>query len=226
MSWFQLDPQSIANRSLGTDVPSLGASLWRGILGFTVVSVAGFLPWGVFGHWFRAGHGGELGMYIACALVFIVLSGLLMHKLILGRGSLPRFYLLFSPAFAAYSIAWIVGWMTLRGHPGSVAGLLSGTIIMGVILAAAFDAWGQLLKVILALFVLNSIGYFVGGVIELELIGIPECSIGGVTLAKPTQVMLAKMQWGVCYGIGLGAGLGAAFHLCQTQARALIAAKS
>ena len=34
--------------------------------------------------------------------------------------------------------------------------------------------------------------------------------------------MLAKMQWGVCYGLGLGAGLGRAFHLCQREARSLL----
>ncbi|MDB6140699.1 MAG: hypothetical protein JWO94_3771, partial [Verrucomicrobiaceae bacterium] len=71
---------------------------------------------------------------------------------------------------------------------------------------------------------LNSAGYFLGGWIEGLLIGIPECSVGGITLARPDQLMVAKMQWGVCYGIGLGAGLGLAFHLCQKQARALLGA--
>lgn len=223
MSWFQLDPESLAARAHGQVLPSLSASLWRGILGFTAVSVAGFLPWGVFGRWFR-GHGGELPMYIACAVVFVVLSGLLLHRLIIGTGSLPRFYKLFSLAFTAYSVAWIAGWTTLRGHAGSLAGLLAGTAVMGLIFAAAFDAWREVLKVILALFVFNSAGYFIGGVIEGALIGVPECSVGGVTLARPTQLMLAMMQWGVCYGIGLGAGLGLAFHLCQKQARALVGA--
>ena len=222
MSWFQLDPQSIANRARGSAAPSLGASLWRGIIGFTIVSVAGFLPWGVYGKWFRA-QVGELGMYVACAVVFIVSSGLVMHRLIIGSGSLSRFYKLFTPAFAAYSVAWIIGWMKVGGHPGSVVGLLSGTAIMGWMLATAFDARGETLKVIAALFVLNSIGYFIGGIFETALIGIPECRIGGVTLAKPTQLILAKMQWGVCYGIGFGAGLGFAFHLCQSRARALLA---
>ena len=135
-------------------------------------------------------------------------------------------YKLFCPAFAAYSVAWIMGWMTLRGHPGSLAGLLAGTMVMGWMLATAFDARGEVLKVVAALFVLNSIGYFIGGWIEGALVGIPECSVGGVALAKPTQMTLAKMQWGICYGIGLGAGLGVAFHLCQTRARAVLAAQS
>ncbi len=224
MSWFQLDPQSLATRAQATSVPTLRASLWRGMIGFTLVSIAGFLPWGMFGKWFR-GHGGALGMYVACAVVFLVLSGLLLHRLIIGSGSLARFYKLFTPAFAAYSVAWIVGWMKFGGHLGSIVGLLAGTAAMGWMLATAFDARKQAWKVVAALFVLNSLGYFLGGWIEGALIQLWERS-GGIAQASPTQIILAKMQWGVCYGLGLGAGLGAAFHLCQSQARGLIAAKS
>ena len=219
MSWFQLDAESLAKRT--ESIPTLSAFVRRGVLGFTVVSVAGFMPWGVFGKWFR-GHGGELMMYVVCALVFVVLSGLLMHRLILGAGSLGRFYKVFGISFTAYSIAWIAGWMAFRGHLGSVVGLLAGTAAMGGILVVAFDAQRQWWKVIAALFVLNSLGYFIGGVIEEALVGVPECRVGGVTLAKPTQLMIAKMQWAVCYGLGFGAGLGVAFYLCQSRARELI----
>jgi hypothetical protein len=199
-------------------LPTLAASIRRGVIGFTLTSVAGFLPWAVTGKWFR-GHGGELAMYGVCALVFISLSGLLLHRLIMGKGSLGRFYALFSLAFSAYSAAWILGWMSLHGHAGSLVGLLAGTAVMGWMLTTAFEAQGQTLRVVAALFVLNACGYFVGGWIEEALVGLPECSTGGITLAKPTQLMVAKLQWGLCYGIGLGAGLGVAFHLCQSAAR-------
>ncbi len=210
MSWFQLDPSSIAARAraAGSTVPSLGASIMRGMVGFTVVSVAGFVPWAVFGKWFR-GHGGEAGMYAACAIVFLVLTAPLLHRLIIGPGSMSRFYKVFCPAFAAYSVAWIVGWMTVRGHPGSIAGLLAGTMVMGCMLVAAFDALHAVVKVVLALFILNSIGYFVGGVSEAMFI--------------KEYPLYAKLSWGVFYGIGLGAGLGLAFHFCQERARKLLA---
>jgi hypothetical protein len=52
-----------------------------------------------------------------------------------------------------------------------------------------------------------------------------QCAVFGLVLAKSTQVIVAKMQWGICYGIGLGAGLGLAFYICQTKARALLGAK-
>ena len=161
-------------------------------------------------------------MYLACAVVFLLLSGLLLHRLILGAGSLSRFYRVFTPAFTAYSIAWIVGWMTFRGHTGSVVGLLSGTILMGLVLCLAFGAMNQLLKVIATLFLLNSLGYFVGGIVEGWLLHLPQCEFFGVSLAKPQQRLLAMLSWGLFYGLGLGAGLGHAFHLCQTRARALL----
>ena len=81
----------------------------------------------------------------------------------------------------------------------------------------------QSLKVIIALFVLNSLGYFIGGWIEGPMIHAPKLVVAGMTLTRSTQVMLAMMQWGVCYGIGLGAGLGLAFYFCQSKARALLA---
>src|SRR5690606_8366248 len=113
MSWFQLDPQSLAARavngsSLRTQPLTLRSSILRGALGFCLVSIAGFVPWAFFGRALR-GAIGEAGMYVVCALVFISLAGLLLHRLIIGAGSLGRFYRLFSVAFAAYSLAWIIG---------------------------------------------------------------------------------------------------------------------
>lgn len=225
MGWMQLDPQSLANRvsESTASVPTLRASVVRGMVGFTVVSLAGFAPWAFGGRWFRAtGHGGEVRMYVACALVFLVLSGLFGHRLILGRGSLWRFYGVFTPAFTLYAVAWIAGWMSLRGHAGSVVGLLAGTALMGLVLAWTFDAWREALKIIAALFVLNSAGYFLGGVVEGWIIEMPKCEFAGLSLARPQQRILAMMSWGLFYGLGLGAGLGVAFHLCQSRARALL----
>jgi hypothetical protein len=62
--------------------------------------------------------------------------------------------------------------------------------------------------VILALFALNTLGYYAGGWIAQRLI--------------IEHRLAAMLLWGACYGIGFGAGLGVAFHLCQTRARALL----
>ena len=180
----------------------------RGIVGFALMSVAGFAPWAFGGSWFYP-RVGEVGLYATCAAVFIGLSGPALHRLIIGPGSLSRFYKLFGLGFGAYSVGWIACWIGLGGDKGSLAGLLCGTAAMGVIFAWAFDAQKSLLQVILALFLLNAAGYFAGGWIEWRL---------GVH-----HRLAAMLVWGVLYGIGFGAGLGLAFYLCQSAARARIA---
>jgi hypothetical protein len=221
MSMFQLDPESVAERARASgqpvEIPCLGTSLQRGIVGFTVLSVAGFVPWAIFGRWFYRNLG-EGGLYIVCALVFLGLSGPLLGRLVLGPGSLGRFYKVFCLAFSAYAVLWICGWMTLRGHIGGLVGLLAGTAAMGTILGRAFDARGVTLQVIAGLFVPNAIGYFGGGWLEGTVMGINF----GAALSKPVQAVMAKLLWGVCYGVGFGAGLGFAFHVCQARTRSLL----
>jgi hypothetical protein len=211
MAWFQPDPQSIADRARAAGVavrpPTLAESMLRGIVGFALISLAGFAPWAFCGGWFYP-RVGEVGLYATCAAVFIGLSGVALHRLIIGPGSLSRFYKLFGLGFAAYSVGWIGCWMGIGGDKGSMAGLLCGTAAMGVIFAWAFDARCAALRIVGALFVPNAAGYFLGGWIEWRL---------GVH-----HLLGAMLLWGVLYGIGFGAGLGMAFYLCQTEARARI----
>ena len=210
MSLFQLDSPSIAARVRAANdpppLPTLAASVVRGTVGFTLLSIAGFAPWPILDLWFR--HGSEMQLYIACTAIFIGLSGPLLHRLIIGPGSLPRFYKLFAPAFIAYAAVWVAFWVWLRGREGEIAGLLAGTAAMGAILAFAFDAQRSVVKVIAALFALNALGYFAGGWFEGKL--------------AIHHRLAAMMLWGVCYGIGFGAGLGVAFHICQARARAAL----
>lgn len=222
---FGLDPQSIADRVKASGrqarVPTLRASLLRGALGFTVVSLGGFAPWMLAGRSFYRAVG-EAGMYAACAIVFIVLSGLLLHRLIIGPGSLGRFYKVFGLAFSVYAIAWTVGWMALHGHAGSIVGLLAGTTAMGTILAHAFSARGVALKIIVVLFATNAAGYFVGGWAHESVLALKEFNLFGIALDKSGRAMLSKAVWGLFYGLGFGAGIGFAFHACQAKARKLI----
>ena len=210
MPLFQLDPQSIAARVQASgqppSVPSLGASIVRGIIGFTLVSVAGFAPWPIIDRWFP--WMGETGRYVASTAVFIGLGGPLLHRLIIGPGSLPRFCKVFTLAFPAYVMAWAACWIWLRNEVGEFAGLFCGTAAMGAILAFAFDARRAAVKIIAALFVLNAAGYRAGGWIEGRL--------------AIDHRLVAIVLWGICYGVGFGAGLGMAFHFCQARARAVI----
>jgi len=214
MRGLQLDPASIAAWSAAAGVnlraPSLLESIICGVIGGTIMSVAGFAPWALSGLWLHETIG-EAGLYAVCALVFIGLSGPLLHRLVIGLASMWRWYQLFGAAFGSYAVAWTVGWMTLGGHKGSLIGLLVGAALMAWILTSAFGARAAIGRVFVVLFVSNAIGYFAGGWVESAL---------SSTQTHPT---VDKLMWGVCYGIGLGAGLGCAFYFCQHDVRRLLA---
>jgi len=212
MNWFRVhrhwrDQQQQA----GMEVPApsgAAASMGRGAIGGMVLSVAGFVPWAVTGRWlYRAV--GEAGLYGVCALVFIGLSGPLLHRLLVGPHSLSRFYRLFAVSFSVYAAGWIAGWMALGGHAGSVLGLLAGALAMGWVLIKAFDLPGAFLRVVGALFGPTAAGYFLGGVVEGWLMGLAD---GSRAIA-----MGAMLSWGVFFGLGFGAGLGLALHWCQRR---------
>ena len=222
---FGLDPQGIADRvkvsGQSPRVPTLGESVLRGMIGFTLVSIGGFAPWVLAGRWFYR-NAGEVGLYATCAIVFIGMSGLLLHRLIIGPGSLIRFYKIFSLAFVAYSIAWTLGWTTLRGVAGSIVGSLAGMAVMGAILSHGFSARGAALKIITALFVANAAGYFVGESAHNAVLALKEGNALGLVLERAIRATLSKAAWGLFYGLGFGAGIGFAFYLCQVEARRLV----
>jgi len=230
---FTLDPESIAARTKATcplpHIPKPGESVLRGMIGFTVVSLGGFAPWVLAGRWFNRTLG-EIGLYVACALVFIGLSGPLLHRLIIGPGSLSRCYKLFTLAFLAYAMAWTTAWMGLaRPSGGVIAGIMgavAGIVAMGTILALGFKATNSLLKVIVALLIGNIVGYFIGEGAYYGINAMKEGNAIGLVLERQTRSILSKTAWGLCYGLGFGAGIGFAFHACQSEARKLLTAQS
>jgi len=225
---FTLDPEDIVARVRASNqphVPTLTESLLRGMIGFTLVSLGGFAPWVLAGRWFYR-NVGEAGLYAACAIVFISLSGPLLHRLIIGPGSLSRFYKLFSLAFLAYAVVWTIAWMTLvrtvGGVTAGIIGSVAGIAIMGGVLAWGFQARGATLKIIAALFITNLAGYFIGEWAYNGVLALKEGNATGLVLERQTRSMLSKAAWGLCYGLGFGAGIGFAFHVCQTKARQLL----
>jgi hypothetical protein len=201
MPMLELGPKQIADRvnAVGRSphVPSFSESVLRGMLGFTIVSVTGFAPWALGGQVLHRAVG-ELGMYATCALVFVALSGFLLHRLIIGPGSLVRFYRLFTAVFLAYAACWTVAWMSLRGNLGSVIGLLFGTAVMAWMLVWAFDAGRDFVKVAAVLFVFNAVGYFAGGWVEADLIRAKTVHVVGLSLSRRSTLVIAMLAWGVC----------------------------
>jgi len=214
MSGFQLDREWLERqRQAGREVaplPSVFALIGRGAMGGLLLSVAGFVPWAVTGRWLYR-MVGEAGLYGVCALVFIALSGPLLHRLLAGPQSLRRFYRLFAVSFTVYAAVWTAGWMAVGGHAGSVLGLLAAALAMAGTLAWAFGTPGEVPGMAAALFGPTAVGYFAGGVVEGWLMRLADGSrLGG---------MGAMLSWGVFFGLGFGAGLGLALFLGQRRVR-------
>jgi hypothetical protein len=223
MNWFGLDPQSIVARVQAGGrtpmIPTLGQSVVRGAVGFTLLGIAGFLPWAL--GWGRTL--GEGGMYLACAIAFVGLSGPLLHRLIIGPGSLPRCYALFGVAFAAYAVLWCAIWFGARFKYNDYAGLALGLTAFGWIVASAFGAIAAAPGAILALILLHAAGYYAGGLTYADIGARREWDVLGIHLTRANCVLLARLSWGLFYGLGFGAGLGVAFYLCQANVRAALA---
>ncbi|MCX6863643.1 MAG: hypothetical protein NT050_12170 [Verrucomicrobia bacterium] len=199
-------------------MPRRLAFLARGVVGFTILSLAGFAPWAAFGSWLSA-RVGEVGLYLTCAAVFLGLSGPLLSGLIVGPQPKRRVYLVFAPAFAAYAVLWIAGWFALKGvwhgHAGSLGGLLAGTLAMGWILAASFSVRNLGWQIVLILFALNTAGYFIGGWLEMATFTYAKTHGISAGLSRHAWGVIAKSLWGLCYGLGFGTGIGWAFYVCQ-----------
>lgn len=180
-------------------VPSLSRSILTGALGFCLVSLCVFATVAFAERWLYA-HLGLLGSYLTWTALFILLGGGALGSLVTGRRRLPRFYLLFGLAFFAYAAGWVGAYFALRGTVGEWAGSLAGSLLMGSVLAVGFGVARSALNLSAALFVANSVGYFLGSALNN--------SVGG---------RAGMLLWGAVYGLCLGAGLGAALYLAQAR---------
>jgi len=186
----------------------------HGSIGFAVVSVAAFSVWAFGSGWFR-NFGGELGMYSAIAAVFLGLSGLVLGPLAGGMG---RFYKAFLPAFFVYAIVWCVAWFGLHGRLGEWTGAGSGCVAFAWIAMKMLGSTRGWLLAALALFVLHTAGYFAGDWSMYDVF-VPKARAAGKGTPEYQQFMtLAKLSWGLFYGLGFGAGIGWVFNRARIAA--------
>jgi len=180
-------------------VPTLARSVVIGGAGFSLVSLCVFATVAFAERWMYV-HLTVLGAYLAWTVLFIVLGGAVLGSLVVGRWRLPRFYLLYGPAFFAYAVGWVVAYFVFRGTAGEWVGSLAGSLMMALVFVIAFKAFKSLAKLSTLLFIANSIGYFVGSALN--------------DLVNGKNGMLL---WGAIYGLFLGAGLGAVLRFAQVE---------
>lgn len=185
-----------------TNRPSAGPAIIAGLWRFTLVSIAGFAPWIVTGGWFYRTVG-EAGLYAACLLTFLAAALLLLPGLLRGPRRVRRCAAFFFPAFIAYAVLWCLCWFTLGGRTGEWTGALLGGSAFALITAWVLGRPRSLLLAVVVFVVAHAAGYFAGGE-AMHLL-----------MANGAPKPLAMLAWGVCYGVGFGAGLGWLVHACR-----------
>lgn len=194
----------------------------RGAISFTVVSLAGFAVWAFAGGWFYR-NVGEVGLYAVSSLVFVGLSGFLMHPLLLGANRMTRFYTMFVPAFLLYAVVWSACWFIFKAGAGEWLGSLLGCAVFTFVMGKMLTAKGGYWSAIAVLFSAHSAGYFLGGIAYASLRSPPEFL---AALSRSQISLLAKMLWGLFYGVGFGAGIGFVFYRFQRSQVAFVTESS
>jgi hypothetical protein len=108
-------------------------------------------------------------------------------------------------------VVWSVCWFLLKFGAGEWLGSMLGCAAFGAVLARLLGNKRALVRAIAVLFLAHSAGYFAGSVLYMGKIA-PELLAG---LGKQNAAIASRLLWGVCYGLGFGAGTGYAYHVLQ-----------
>ncbi len=154
-------------------------------------------------------------MYGAIAVVFLVLSGVVLGPL---AGGVGRFYKVFLPAFLVYCVLWCVVYFYLKGKPGEWGAAIASSLGFTGVSLWLLGSLRGFLVVTVVFFVLHTVGYFAGDWVMhgwlLTADNLREMS--GPEKQQVAQV--AKLSWGLLYGLGFGAGIGWVFHRARVGA--------
>ncbi|MBL9174235.1 MAG: hypothetical protein JNL10_11915 [Verrucomicrobiales bacterium] len=210
MRFLGLTPEAVAARSPGVPLRRIqrtaGGSTAFGALQFGIASLVVFGTWAAGGSRLYAAIG-ETGAFVAWAVTFILLAGVLLAPLVIGSGNRGRFLACFALAFAAYSAVWIASWIAMPNRSGEITGAMGGTALFALVLCHAFGAPRLWTDTALYLFIGNAAGYFLGDYVH--------------GLLRGTS---GKLAWGLLYGAGFGAGIGASLFAVQSGIRSRIQA--
>lgn len=191
------EPAAVSDRA------GIVAAMLHGAWRFALVGVAAFAVWAFAGGWLTR-QAGEGGLYAACALAFVVLAGVLLAPLVRGPRRVLRCHLVFVPAFVAYAVAWSACWFLWPSRLGEWSGAAAGSVLFVGVAAWRFGCWRGVPLAIAVFFVAHLGGYLVGG-------------WAMDALAHVGQVRAGMLAWGLCYGLGFGAGIGCVFARLQRE---------
>jgi hypothetical protein len=173
-----------------------------------------------FGFWalapkFLPKQFGETGVFAGCLVCFCVFAEIFLAKLAHEPNARAKFNRSFIPAFVAYAIVWSACWFALKFGRGEWLGSALGCAAFAFILGKQLGAREGYCKVILFLIFAHAAGYFGGGKLFYMARHPPPAL---ASLSKDQIWTVAKLAWGLCYGLGFGAGIGYAFDVFQKAA--------
>ncbi|MEM9281664.1 MAG: hypothetical protein AAGA96_07560 [Verrucomicrobiota bacterium] len=178
---------------------------------FSLVAIASFSVWAFGARVFPS----EVTMYAAIAIIFLGFGGLAL----LPMSGIPKdqwlpFCLTFAAGFVLYSIIWSVFWFSLPITFGEIMGSALGLLCFSILIRKSLKINISILTITSILFLWHSLGYYTGGFTYAAL---QNRGPAGIELsASPSTIRtLARLSWGLFYGIGLGIGLTRILHLSR-----------
>ncbi|MEM1443705.1 MAG: hypothetical protein AAGF67_15270 [Verrucomicrobiota bacterium] len=117
-------------------------------------------------------------------------------------------------AFLPYAVIWSVAWFSLPNTAGEIIGSSLGLTALTTILIK-WNRWKlSPLTATAILFLFHTVGYYLGGLAYAALQG--RGPLGISLEADPATIrLIARLSWGVGYGLGLGWGLSKLLYLSR-----------
>jgi hypothetical protein len=178
--------------SAAPDSPRVGGAMVFGAVSFAVMSVIAYSVWA-----FRL-IAETATMYAATALIYVVLAGVALGRLV-PAGLRKRFPLLLAAAFLLYAICWCAFWFGLKGkYHADLWGAAVGLAVMVLLLRRTLNCSASFIATFGVLFAFHTLGYTLGD----ELYALVRGKTG-------------RLLWGAGHGLGFGAGLGYLLAHCR-----------
>jgi hypothetical protein len=113
---------------------------------------------------------------------------------------------------------WTAAWFALPDKRGEWIGAAAGCLVFAWIAMKMLGSTRGWLIAALALFVLHTAGYFAGDWSMYDVF-VPKARAAGKGTPDFQHYMtLAKLSWGLFYGLGFGAGIGWVFNRARIAA--------